>query len=217
MEDSYLTIAKSSEGLFRDRGSKFLAYAFPIDSVEEIQTHQAALRKLHPKARHHCYAYRFGLGGLQFRANDDGEPSGTAGRPILGRIDSFGLTNVFVVVVRYFGGTLLGASGLINAYKKAAADALTNAEVIERIVEDIYTLSFDYEHMNTIMASLSKQGLNMIDQNFGDKAAIDIAIRKSDVKSVLRVIKAQVANVYLEEVDQIEEVPGYSANYKATR
>ncbi|MDV7392848.1 YigZ family protein, partial [Arthrospira platensis SPKY1] len=121
LPDTYRTLSGPSTGEFRDRGSKFLAYAFPVYTDEEIGLHLEEVRKLHPKARHHCYAYRLGLDGNHFRANDDGEPSGTAGRPILGQIDSFGLCNVLLVVTRYFGGTLLGTSGLINAYKLSAA------------------------------------------------------------------------------------------------
>ena len=124
-KDIYQTIRGESNGEFRDRGSKFIAYAYPVYTEEEWQEKLEAVRKAHPKARHHCYAYRLGLDGHNFRANDDGEPSGTAGRPILGQIDSFGLVNVIVIVVRYFGGTLLGASGLITAYKNSAADALS--------------------------------------------------------------------------------------------
>ena len=132
--DKYQTIANPAEGFFKDRGSKFIAYAYPVDSESDWQERLAEVRQLHPKARHWCYAYRLGTDGNNFRANDDGEPSGTAGKPILGRIDSFELVNVMVVVVRYFGGTLLGASGLIHAYKEATADALKGAEIIEKTV-----------------------------------------------------------------------------------
>jgi len=135
MQDQYQTIFESSIGEFKDRGSKFIAYAYPVYTEKDWQKHLEEVKKLHFKARHHCYAYRLGLDGNQFRANDDGEPSGTAGRPILGQIDSFGLTNVFVVVVRYFGGTKLGTSGLINAYRESTATAFRNAQIIEKTVE----------------------------------------------------------------------------------
>ncbi|MDV7398872.1 YigZ family protein, partial [Arthrospira platensis SPKY1] len=134
----YKTLASSSTGEFKDRGSKFIAYAYPVADEEEAMEKVAELRKEHFKARHHCFAWRFGVDGLRFRANDDGEPSGTAGRPILGQIDSFELTNVVVIVVRYFGGTLLGASGLIQAYRESAAEALRQATIEERILQAIY-------------------------------------------------------------------------------
>ncbi|MCB0616666.1 MAG: YigZ family protein, partial [Phaeodactylibacter sp.] len=154
IKDSYTTLAGPAYGEFRDRGSKFLAYAFPVYTEEEWQARLDEVRREHPKARHHCYGFRLGLDGNNFRANDDGEPGGTAGRPILGQIDSFGLANVIVIVVRYFGGTLLGTSGLINAYKESTADALNKAELIERTVEDIYRITFDYALMGIVMSSI---------------------------------------------------------------
>jgi uncharacterized YigZ family protein len=132
--NSYFTIKEASQGVFKDRGSKFLACAFTVIAENEIKEHLSALRKEHPSARHHCYAWRLGAGKEAWRANDDGEPSGTAGKPILGQIQSYDLTNVLIVVVRYFGGTLLGASGLINAYKSAAADAIKNAVIEEKFI-----------------------------------------------------------------------------------
>jgi uncharacterized YigZ family protein len=150
-EFKYKTIQQPTTGDFRDRGSKFFAFAFPIADVQDVKTHLQALKKEHPKAVHHCYAYRVGTDALQFRANDDGEPSGSAGRPILGQIDSAGLTNVLVVVVRYFGGTLLGVPGLINAYKTATTDALQKAAVIEKWIEDVVHVSFDYPVMGEVM------------------------------------------------------------------
>ncbi|MEM6700850.1 MAG: YigZ family protein, partial [Bacteroidota bacterium] len=130
MSDQYKTLAAPSTGEFKDRGSKFFAYAFPVETETEVATALEQVKKEHFKARHHCYAYRLGMDKNNFRANDDGEPSGMAGRPILGQIDSWELTDVFIVVVRYFGGTKLGTSGLINAYKKSAMDALEQAEII---------------------------------------------------------------------------------------
>ncbi|MFT7606590.1 MAG: putative YigZ family protein, partial [Saprospiraceae bacterium] len=147
MIDLYKTIVAPSIGEFKDRGSKFIAYAYPVYTEEEWQEHLNTVKKEHFKARHHCFAFRIGLDKNNFRANDDGEPSGTAGRPILGQIDSFELTNVFVVVVRYFGGTKLGVSGLINAYKNATIDAFQQATIIEKTVEDIYKISFHYALM----------------------------------------------------------------------
>ncbi len=156
MQLTYKTIDGRSEAEFKDRGSKFLGFSFAVNSPEEVKASLQLLRKEHPKAGHHCYAYRIGNDGLQFRANDDGEPSGSAGRPILGQIDSAGLSNVLVVVIRYFGGTLLGVPGLINAYKTTAAECLARASVIERNIEFQVTLEYDYSIMNEVMMVLKQ-------------------------------------------------------------
>lgn len=148
---TYTTIATDSESDFRDRGSKFFGYAFPVSSPEDAKQHLQYLKKLHPKAVHHCFAWRLGAEGDQLRANDDGEPSGSAGKPIEGQIISRGLTKVLVVVVRYFGGTLLGVPGLINAYRTAAAEALDKAGKEVRKVECRYMVQFDYTQMNDVM------------------------------------------------------------------
>ncbi len=153
---TYKTISVTSSGEFKDRGSKFLGYAYPINSPDDVKKILQDLRKEHPKAVHHCFAYRIGTDGLQYRANDDGEPSGSAGRPILGQIDSAGLTNLIVVVVRYFGGTLLGVPGLINAYKTTTALCLENAVVIEKNMEYRIMLDFDYSVMNEVMYVLKQ-------------------------------------------------------------
>ncbi len=217
MEDAYKTIAAPSAGEFRDRGSKFLAYAYPVYEEDTIQEHLAALKKEHLKARHHCYAWRLGTGGLQFRANDDGEPSGTAGRPILGQIDSFELTNVFVVVVRYFGGTKLGTSGLINAYKLSTAAALENAEIIERLLEAVYTLEFDYSLMSDVMNAVKQFDVEVIKQEFTDKGYLQIAIRLSETEEKLMRMRAQIAGVFLEEKEKWESIEGLKIEYKYTR
>lgn len=215
-KDTYKTIAKDSFGEFKDRGSKFLAYAFPAEDKTELESALAQVRKLHPKARHHCYAYRLGLDKNNFRANDDGEPSGTAGRPILGQIDSAGLTNTIVIVVRYFGGTLLGASGLINAYKKSTAEALGQAQVVEKIVEEKFTLYFDYAHMSKVMNAISKPPFRIVEQRFTETAELDIALRKTLVDDALVQLKAQVAEVYLEEVADLKEIPGFKIEHRGT-
>ncbi len=152
----YSTIGAAGTGDFRDRGSKFLAYAYPIATVQDVKGRLQALKKEHPKAVHHCYAWRIGIDGSQHRANDDGEPSGSAGKPMLGQIDSMGLTNVLVVVVRYFGGTLLGVPGLINAYKTATALALEPLPRVEKWVEKQYELSFDYPVMGSVLYLLKQ-------------------------------------------------------------
>lgn len=203
MTDSYLTINGPSEGEFKDRGSKFIAYAFPAYSEAEWQECLDVVKKMHSKARHHCYAYRLGLDGQQFRANDDGEPSGTAGRPILGQIDSAQLTNVIVIVVRYFGGTKLGTSGLINAYKLSTVAALAQAEVIEKLVSDVFQLDFDYAIMSDVMNAVKKMDLDIRKQEFQDKGMLQIAIRQSEVAPALLRLKALITNKSLEEVSSL--------------
>ena len=216
-KDTYQTIAKPTEGAFKDRGSKFIAYTFPVYTESDWQESLLKVKKLHPKARHWCYAYRLGIDGNNFRANDDGEPSGTAGKPILGRIDSFGLANVFVVVVRYFGGTLLGASGLINAYKEATIAALEKAEVVEKVVEDIYQLTFDYSIMSEVMNAIKKQKVEMVSQDFGNIGKVNIAIRQSEVADKMLRMKAIIAKVHLEMVPDLEEIEGLTIEYLETK
>lgn len=153
---TYRTITNTPVSDFRDRGSKFFGFAYPVQDVEQVKERVKALKKEHPKALHHCYAFRIGTDGTLYRANDDGEPSGSAGKPILGQIDSAGLTDVLVVVVRYFGGSLLGVPGLINAYKTATAEALSQADVVERWIEEKLTITFDYPAMNEVMHLLKQ-------------------------------------------------------------
>jgi len=149
--DLYQTIAQPSIAEFKDRGSRFLAYAYPIKTVEDFKEKLQLLKKEHPKAVHHCFAYRLGLDGNNYRVSDDGEPPGTAGKPILGQLDSKGLTNTLIIVVRYFGGTLLGVPGLINAYKSAASMALQLTPFIQRSVTVTCQITFDYTQMNDVM------------------------------------------------------------------
>lgn len=217
MIDHYKTIAAPSTGEFKDRGSKFLAYAFPVFNEEEWQERLEEVKKEHFKARHHCYAYRIGVDQNNFRANDDGEPSGTAGRPILGQIDSFELTNVIVIVVRYFGGTKLGTSGLINAYKLSAAEALENAIIEERLIEDIYSLDFDYHLMSDVMNAVKKLNLDVIKQDFGNQGHIELAIRQSEVETTLTHLKALIAKVHLEEVEDLGKIEGLELEFVYTR
>ncbi len=165
--NKYITLAAPGTGDFRDRGSKFLAFAYPVTSVIAVKEKLQVLKKEHPKANHHCYAYRLGTDGTQYRANDDGEPSGSAGKPILGQIDSVGLTNVLVVVVRYFGGSLLGVPGLINAYKTATSQSLEGPKV-EKWIEDIFEINFDYPAIGEVLyllkqaeATIYKQDLQL--------------------------------------------------------
>lgn len=195
MTDAYRTIAAPSTGEFKDRGSKFIAYAWPVRTEAAALEHLEGMRKEHFKARHHCFAWRFDPDGSRFRANDDGEPSGTAGRPILGQIDTLSLTYVVVVVVRYFGGTLLGTSGLINAYREAAAEALRNAEIIDCLVKDVFQLDFDYALMPDVMNALKKLDLEILRQKFEDRGQLEIGIRQSETAATLLRLKAQLWKV----------------------
>lgn len=180
MEDTFKTIEKPSEGLFKDKGSRFISYAFPVNSEEEIKELLQSIKKEHHSARHHCYAWQLGVEKTLFRVNDDGEPSSTAGKPILGQIQSFDLTNLLIVVVRYFGGTLLGVSGLINAYRHAALDAINNAEIVEKIVEKWLLIEFDYSVMNEVMKIFKDEKLPQIDQQFDLSCKVKTHIRLSE-------------------------------------
>ncbi len=175
--DAYRSIAARSEGLFKDNGSRFIALAYPVETEEEVREIVASLKKEYHDARHHCYAYRLGYKGDRFRANDDGEPSGSAGRPILGQIDSMGLSDVLVVVVRYFGGIKLGIPGLIRAYKTSTADALGQAEIIEKVAGKRFRLTFDYLSMNGVMKVLKDLGLTPVGQDFGLQCSLEVRVR----------------------------------------
>jgi len=181
-EDTYFTIeGPAAEGVYRDRGSKFLAFAYPINAENDIKPLLAQLRVQHPKANHHCWAMRLGIDRSVFRINDDGEPSGTAGRPILNTLLSKNLTNILVVVVRYLGGTLLGVPGLINAYRTATEEAIKNAAIIEKTVNDTYIITFDYRHMNEIMRIIKEHSLTVLGQQLDNNCVMEIAIRKMQV------------------------------------
>lgn len=184
MEDTYKTISAPSEGLLKDKGSKFIAYAYPVTSEEQIKEIVQVIKKEHYSARHHCYAWRLGHEKLFFRANDDGEPSSTAGKPIFGQIQSFDLTNILIVVVRYFGGTLLGVSGLINAYRNAALDAINQAEIIEKLVEKHLLIEFDYGIMNDVMKLFKDEKLPQIDPQFDLRCRIRTHIRLSELSRI---------------------------------
>ncbi|TWI98058.1 putative YigZ family protein [Mucilaginibacter frigoritolerans] len=184
-DDTYRTIEKPVEGVFRDRGSKFLALAYPISNENELKHILLPLKNEHPKANHFSWAIRLGIDRSVFRINDDGEPSGTAGRPILNTLLSHDLTNLVVIVVRYFGGTLLGVPGLINAYKTATEEALKLAVIIEKTVNDIYTINFEYLQMNDVMKIIKDDNLSIISQTFDNNCSITVSIRKTQVNQVL--------------------------------
>lgn len=185
----YNTIEKTSTAEFKDRGSKFIAYAFPIADVSQFKETLATIKKEHPKATHHCFAYRLGLDGNNYRVSDDGEPSGTAGRPILGQIDSRQVTNVLVIVVRYFGGTLLGVPGLITAYKTAAALALQVTPVVRKPVEENYSLQFDYTIMNEVMTIVKQCDCTVLRQEMQLFCTMKIGVPKNRLEEVLYKLK----------------------------
>lgn len=184
-DDTYKTIQSPAEGIFRDKGSKFIAYAFPFPHENDLKSIIADIKTAHPKARHHCYAYRLTPDKNIYRVNDDGEPSGTAGRPILNVLLSKELTNILVVVVRYFGGTLLGVPGLINAYKTATEDAILNAQIVEQTLNDVYELKFDYLLMNDVMKIIKEDKLEILSQEFDLNCVIKLSIRKADLNKTL--------------------------------
>ncbi|TDS12212.1 YigZ family protein [Sphingobacterium paludis] len=193
-EDTYFTIGTASEGLFRDKGSKFLAYAYPFKDESVLKDILAQLRELHPKARHYCWAYRMTPDRSVFRFNDDGEPSGTAGRPLLNVLLSKDITNTLIVVVRYFGGTLLGVPGLIHAYKTAALEALANAQIVERTINDVYRIDFDYLQMNDVMRLVKEENLTILNQNFDNRCSMEVEVRKMQV------------NQFVHKLDNIDAV-----------
>lgn len=187
--NSFNTIETPSVVEFKDRGSKFIAYAFPIADVAAFKERLAEIKKEHPKATHHCFAYRLGLDGTNYRVSDDGEPSGTAGRPILGQIDSRQVTNVLIIVVRYFGGTLLGVPGLITAYKTAAAFALQTTAIVQKPVLINYRLQFDYTQMNDVMKVIKQFDCSILKQETQLFCSIETGIPKNRLDEVLFRIK----------------------------
>jgi uncharacterized YigZ family protein len=186
MSDNYSTLSNVSEGFYKEKGSKFIAYAHCVNREEEIKNILLDYKKRFFDARHICYAWQMGIEGENFRVNDDGEPSGTAGKPILGQIKSFGVTNVLIVVVRYFGGVKLGTSGLIQAYKSATLDALTNAIIIEKTVNDFFRLSFDYSVMNDVMKIIKEELIDVTSQKFELDCSLEFNIRKSKSDEINR-------------------------------
>jgi uncharacterized YigZ family protein len=188
-KDFYLTIDKPGTAEYKDRGSKFIAYAYPIESVEDFKGYLQKIKKEHPKAEHHCFAYRIGTDGNTFRVNDDGEPSGSAGKPILGQLDSKEVTNAAVIVVRYFGGALLGVPGLINSYKTVTALALQVTPIVQKQVEIAYTIQFDYTRMNEIMMILKQYNCTVISQEMQLFCVIKTGVPKNRTREVLYQLK----------------------------
>jgi len=197
--DYYYTIEKPAMAEFKDRGSKFIAHAFPIADVADFKKKLQELKEEHPKAVHHCFAYRLGTDGNNFRSSDDGEPSGTAGKPILGQIDSKGLTNIAVIVVRYFGGTLLGVPGLVHAYKTATSFALQTVPIIQKAIEENYRLQFDYTKMNEVMTIVKKYNCSVISQKMELFCVIEIGIPRNNLELTILKLK----EIYRAEIERL--------------
>jgi len=179
-EDSYKTIVNHSEGFFKDRGSKFISHAYPVKTEEEVKDILTQLRKDYYDARHHCYAYILNPDKSAFRINDDGEPSGSAGKPIHGQLLSYDLTNILVVVIRYFGGTKLGIPGLINAYREATRDALNQTEVISKTINEYFEIEYQYPLMGNVMRIIKEENLKQINTQFEISCKIELRVRKKD-------------------------------------
>ena len=207
MEDKYRTIAEASHAEFKEKGSKFLAYATPMDSEEEFYQYYSQIKEEHFKARHHCFAFELGMDGNLFRANDDGEPSGTAGRPIHGQIRSAALTNVGVIVVRYFGGTKLGVPGLIHAYKTSAADCLQVAHIIEKYIYDKFILNFEFEKIGIVMAALKNEDIEITLKNFDVAPTVEISIRQGMSINKIFALKSRLLNISLDSITDKTIVP----------
>jgi uncharacterized YigZ family protein len=200
LKDTYNTIATpSAEILYKEKNSKFFGYAFPVTNEEEIKTHLEQLKKQHQGAVHFCYAYQLGTETFTFRANDDGEPSNSAGMPIYGQIQSFDVTNIVVVVVRFFGGIKLGVGGLISAYRTAAQMALEEAEIIEKTIDVHLLISFDYKNMNKVMRVIKEKNLDIINQKMNESCQIEIATRKKNAENTIDIFN----NLFEIEIQKI--------------
>jgi len=199
MDDTYRTITEPAEGLFKDKGSKFISYLHPVTNEDEIRDILATIKKEHYSARHHCYAWRLGMEDIRFRANDDGEPSSTAGKPILGQLVSHELTNVLCVVVRYFGGTLLGVSGLIQAYRQAAISAIEAACIEIRIIEITYDIQCSYQELNTVMQIIKSENLNTTHIDMREQISIGFSVRKSEAERIEQIFN-QIYGVILKKI-----------------
>jgi uncharacterized YigZ family protein len=200
-DHTYRTIKAPCEGIFRDKGSKFIAYGFPIKTEESVKSHLSNLREEHPKASHYCWALRLTPDRTVYRTNDDGEPSGTAGRPILNILLSMDVTNILIVVVRYFGGTLLGVPGLINAYKTATQEVLKAASIVELTINDHYQMHFQYPQINAVMQIIKDHQLTILNQKLENECQLEVEIPKSTLNTI---------------VFKLEKIPGLSLSYLRT-
>ena len=202
IKDTYNTIENTVENiLFKEKNSKFIGYAFPITSENEVKTHIENLKKDHFSARHWCYAYQIGTETFKFRANDDGEPSNSAGMPIYGQIQSFEITNVLIVVVRYFGGIKLGVGGLISAYKTTAQLTLEEANIIEKTIDKHFKITFDYKNMNKVMRIIKEKNIDIVNQKMEMNCEIEIATRKKNAKTIFDIF----STLFEIEIEEIEE------------
>ena len=190
INDTYRTIEQPFEGeLFKDRGSKFFGYAFPISNEDEVKAHIEQLKKQHHTARHWCYAWQLGTSTMRYRANDDGEPSNSAGQPIYGQIQAFDVTNILIVVVRYFGGTKLGVGGLITAYRAGAQLALEASDIVEKTIDRIFIVGFDYPLMNKVMRIIKDHKLTISNQKMELKCEYELTVRKKDAEQIFNIFK----------------------------
>lgn len=199
MEDVFKTIEAQAEGIYKEKGSRFIALAYPVTREEEIRDIIAGLKEKYYDARHHCYAWRLGAAKTHFRANDDGEPSSTAGKPILGQIQSNDLTNILIVVIRYFGGIKLGVSGLINAYREAAADALRNALIIEKTVDEQLRIHFSYMVMNDVMKIVKEEEPEVLERHFEMECDMLLSIRQKDMPALRARLEKIESLTFLDE------------------
>lgn len=206
--DAYLTIKSPTETLIKEKSSKFFAYAFPVQNTDEVELRIHELKKTHLKARHFCYAYFLNADRQLFRASDDGEPSGTAGRPILGQLEKRNLTNTLVVVVRYFGGTKLGTSGLIQAYKESSSQVLDGADIIEEIISASFKIVVDYGLVGELMSIFTSLELTIIGSSYGETASLTLETRKSEIDTAKKKIKALLLDRPLEDIAESTVVPG---------
>ncbi len=207
-KDSYKTIKNPSTGEYKDKGSKFIAYAFEINSEQEFKNQLEKIKKEHFKARHHCYAYAIGPGHEKYRYNDDGEPGGTAGLPIYNQIKSKELTNIGIVVVRYFGGTKLGVPGLINAYKNSTKEALDNAEIVEKFIEDTISIKYDYKYTGEIMKVINSSSAKITDNLFETIPEIILKIRKSKSMELIKTIYSGILKRDIKDIMGDEKIEG---------
>ena len=199
--DIFKTIKSASEEtLFKDKNSKFYGFAFPVNNEDQVKNELEKVKKIHPNAGHHCYAYQIGVEDIIYRANDDGEPNNSAGMPIYGQIQSFDITNVLIVVVRYFGGTKLGVSGLINAYRSSAKITIESSEIIEKTVEVYFKIIFEYDMMSKVLRILKEKNIEIIQQKLELNCEYIIAVRKKESKSILEFFK----NLYKVEIEALE-------------
>ena len=209
MKDKFATLKDEQQGLYREKGSKFIAYAFPIENLESFESRMLEIRKEHPKARHFCYAYQLGINDDSFRYNDDGEPSGSAGVPIFNQLKSFELHKSAVIVVRYFGGKKLGVPGLINAYKQSTHEALDTAERIVRYIEDTIKIGYQFDQTGPVMRALNEMNVNIIENGYTQNPYIVCRLRRSLTRSLKLQVLARLLGRDLADIQGDEKVEGY--------